>query len=169
MKLNGRLTEDQMKDLDGLILKLKSFNLVNLVKSRDDKNVLDISDIRPIPRDENERLWTYIRHICKMAVLNGKNFASVQAICNRDRRNDVRDMVDDAVNDMSIHVYRYVWRDYESSSSEGYLYGSAYHGFKTWRDKQNDMMSENEQTKSFFDMHKGDFSGNHKVSNLNIS
>lgn len=169
LRLKGRLTKDQMQDLDGLILKLKSFNLVNLIGKDGKKNSLEIYDIRPIPGPENERLWTYIRHICKMAVLNGKNFVSVQAIFSRDKRHDIKDIVDDAVNDMCIHVYRYVWRDYVSSKSEGYVYVSAYQAFKTWRDKQNDRLNYNDSNMSLFNKYKGDITGNHKVSNVNPS
>lgn len=166
MNLKGRLTIEQMKDLDGLILKLQSYNRCNLV---DNDKPIDITDIRPLKGPENDRLWTYIRHICKMAVLNGKNFLSVQAICNRDRRLDVYDLVDEAVNDMCIHVYKYVWRHYNSSESEGYVYVSAYHGFKSWRDEINERMNSNDGNKRLFENYKSVLSCNHKVSNTRPS
>lgn len=172
MNLKGRLTKEQMSDLDGLILKLKSFNLVNLMESKAQNRTIDISEIRPIPSAENGRLWTYIRHICRMAVLNRPNFDSVQAICNRDGRYDVKDVVNEAVNDMCIHVYRYVWRDYVSSTSEGYVYGAAYQAFKTWRDNQNERMKNNESNRELFNSNKSvltnNFSGCYKVSNSNV-
>lgn len=164
-QLKGSLTSAQMADLNSLILKLQRFNLSNLTSGEKIK----LSDIRPIPGEENRRLWIYIRHICRMAVLNGRNFLVVQAISSRDRSSDVRELVEDAVNDMSIHVYRYVWRKYESSDNAGYVYGSAYQGFRTWSDQQNERLGFSDKARGIFESYKGDVSGNHKVSNVKPS
>lgn len=128
-RLSGRLSKEQLKDLDNLILKLQNYNLCNIGEK------ISLSDIRPLPPDENSRLWAYIRHYCKLAAMNGRNLNAIRSICGSGRNMDLHDIVDDAVNDMSLHVYRYVWRKYESSEDAGYLFATAYQGFKTWKEK----------------------------------
>ena len=157
-KLHGRLDAEQLKDLDSLILKLQSFNLCNMGER------ISLSDIRPLPPDENGRLWTYIRHYCKMAALNSRNLPAIRNLCNSGRNLDLHDLVNDAVNDMSLHVYRYVWRKYVSSDDAGYLVATAYQGFKTWKEKMTGHVSTVNTAFDLFASMKDDIFKQHKKS-----
>jgi len=173
MVLKGKLNESQLQDLDALILRLKSFNRCNLqnqqTKTKKTSDIVDlfaelneivandkisIADIRPLPPDDNRRLWEYIRHCCKLAIM--KNIDKVRNLCLVDNRLDIKDLVEDAIHDISIHVYRYVWRKYEHSEDAGYVMNTAYLGFRTWNQTQIEKQTYDKKNLDLFEKHKAD-------------
>lgn len=165
--LKGKLNESQLRDLDGLILHLKSLNRCNFTASGECKDRLALSEIRPLPAEENERLWKYIRHCCKLAAMTEDSQNKIRKMIVCDERLDVHDLVEDAVNDMSIHVYRYVWRKYKTSNDAGYVMSTAFMGFKTWNDNMVEKMKFDATAKAMFDELNGELSGNLRKRNSN--
>lgn len=153
MVLKGKLNEEQIRDLDGLILRLKGLN-VNHIIDGECKKRLALTDIRPLPAAENDRLWQYIRHCCKLATMTNNSLDKLRKLCRNDSRLDMNDLVNDAINDMSIHVYRYVWRKYRPSNDVGYVINTSFQGFKTWHEKQCEKICFDRKALNTFDMFK---------------
>lgn len=133
-RLYGKPSREQLDELDSLLVELRRTNQHLL----GDGKVIPLGGIKPLDPDKNGRLWEYIRHYCRMVVMWPNHLKAVKAICGKDDRMDSDEAIEEVVSDMSIHVYRYVWRRYRHcDDAGGYIVGTAKFGFKEWLAKQN--------------------------------
>lgn len=127
-RLKGKLSKDQLADFDSLLLELKALNAANLSNSK----VIPIDRIVPLAKEKNERLWEYIRHYSRLVCMYPNNKKTLRGIAAFDDTVDMNDLVDDAVMDVSIWVYRFAWRQYVHSEECGYVFTTANFGFMAW-------------------------------------
>lgn len=130
-KFYGKLSPEQLADLDALILKLRDANVANLSRRKISK-----ADIIPLPDDEYVRLWEYLKHCCKL-VTSWKNVRdAIKVVADKSGR-QIEDVQDECVLSMTIFVYTYVWRHYVHSDECGYVFSTAKFGYKVWLQEQN--------------------------------
>lgn len=127
-KLKGKLSREQLDDLDSLILKLKALNTHQLSKWK----VIPCDKIVPLPDDENKRLWAYLRHYSKLTVMFPGNIRVIRGIHQADDTTSMDCLIDDATMEVALWVYRFVWRQYEHSEECGYVFTTANYGFMAW-------------------------------------
>lgn len=135
-KYYGKLAPELLKDLDALILKLKEANKVN-----EGKRIIRRNEIVPLPDAEYVRLWGYLRHCCLLAA-NWKNVRdAISTIASRTNRS-FKEVQEECVDTMTIHVYTYVWRHYEHSEECEYVFSTATFGYKSWIEEQNNSSTD---------------------------
>lgn len=127
-KLRGKLSKDQLADFDALLLELQGLNAENLANSK----VISMDRIVPLPKGKNERLWDYIRHYSRLVCMYPNNKKTLMGIASYDDSISLSELIDDAVMDVSIWVYRFAWRQYRHSEECGYVFTTANYGFMSW-------------------------------------
>ena len=130
-KLYGKLSKADMEELDRLILKMKEAN-----KKNSGKRKLRMDEIVVLPGPENEKLWEYILHICRLEA-NWPNInCAINTIAAKSGR-DPKSVQDECISSMGVHCIRYVWRHYSHSDDCGYVLKTAHYGWLSWIEEQN--------------------------------
>ena len=127
----GKLPPEALADLDGLLLKLRNKNK-DLLK----KKIIKKTEIKPLCDEEYLRLWGYIRHCCDM-VTTWPNIRKAIGVISDKSGRSFESTHDECVDSMTVFVYTYAWRKYESSEDCGYVFSTAEYGYKSWIAAQN--------------------------------
>lgn len=130
MNLNGELTPEQYQDFDALMLKLKGLN-----SNFKPRQSVKYSDIKPLPEQENVRLWEYLLHISQIVVLSKKCFPIIRKIVTKDNSVTMDDVVQEAKMDVALFLYKNLWRNYKTdpSGKPNLAFKDAYWGFVEWK------------------------------------
>lgn len=131
-KYYGKLPDDMLKDMDGMLLKLKRLNRGLL-----SRKTIKSSEIRPLGAEEYCRLWGYIRHCCSM-VTSWPNIRKALLVIADKSGRSFDDVKDECIDSMTIHVYLYSWRKYRHSEDCAYVFTTAEFGYKSWITRQNE-------------------------------
>lgn len=131
MELKGELTNEQREDLKKLLIAFREAN-------EGHNRTLKISEIKLLPPNENRRLWEYVEHICRLVAMcskqNHNRLGTLKKISNAMKIN-LPELVDEAVQEMVIWVYRYTWRTYNpnlDSRPDDKIFVDANYGFINW-------------------------------------
>lgn len=134
----GKLTQEQLLELESLIMELQKLNGGPLPKGT------VMSEFKALPEPKNTKLWEYILHMCKLYVMLPKTLDEVRAFAAQDEYNDITDYVEDITLKIAIYVMRYVWRHYipgqvgkqTNMIDCGYVFTTAAFGWKSWKSER---------------------------------
>lgn len=128
----GRLTPNNLSRLDTLLLELQRLNKVNLASKK-----IDPKNIVSLPDSDYLELWGYIRHCCVLATNWPNKRRAVRMVASK-RGMSFEDVMDEAVDSLTIHCYTYAWRHYtHSERPDAYIFSTAKFGWLTWIEEQN--------------------------------
>ncbi len=127
----GKLPPESIKDLDGLLLEMKSKNK-KLLKKAQIKPV----EIKQLGQEENLRLWEYLRH-CANLVSTWPNVRKAIGIFSEKSGRLYDNLREEFIDSVSVFLYTYAWRKYEHSEDCGYIFSTAEYGYKAWVWSQN--------------------------------
>lgn len=131
MELRGELTSEQREDLKNLLMEFKKVN-------EGHNHVMKIAEIKLLPANDNQRLWNYIEHICRLVAMNtkkGHNRLGTLKKISKAMQLNLPDLVEEAVQEMVVWVYRYTWRTYNPNYDgrpEDKVFVDANFGFNNW-------------------------------------
>ena len=126
-KLDGELSAEQKEELKRLILELKEIN-------KGHPRVVPLKEIKMLPPLHNARLWRYFDHICRLVCMYPNHMKEIHRITEATHL-PITDIVEEAVQEMIVWCYRYVWRNYNPSDDgkpEDIVYADANYGYMGW-------------------------------------